>query len=742
MCSLLTCSQLSEVQTLNLEIDRTFSMSDGTASNTNHTSHRSSQISRQEVNFDELPYDPADRRRISDYIGDQLQNDVRRKYLTRGPCKPPPGFKFPVTMIAGFPRRCQHEWFNKYGWLEYSEKMNKCFCLYCYLFRDCNKGQGGNDAFVIDGWDGYNKSDRLRDHVGSKCNSFHNTAVKICDNLLKPGQSIGEAINKQSNITKENHLIRLNASIKAVPYLLHQGLAFCGHDETEESTNKGNFRELVQLLAEENDKVKKVVGSNTPKNNKMIAPELQRDIVNCFAEIIVKSIIEEIGGDVFCLLVDESADVSGKEQIAVILRYVDKFRVLKERLIAVVHVQETSGSCLKSNIDNLFANNMRGEFNGLRALIVKENNSAHYIHCFAHQLQLVIVAVAKKNDDASDFFDMISLLLTVAGASCKRKYMVREKQQERVRKAIGSGQLHSGTGLNQEQSLQRAGDTRWGSHYKTLKNLSNLFPEIIEVLQYVEKEGPNDAKRRQARGLLDYLKDFDFVFHLHLMMLILGHANCLSLSLQRKDKGILEAMLEVKLTKQKFQQIRDDGCDSLLQDVQSFCEKHGIPKLDMDEEYIDHFNDRFKEANSQLLTHIAAFNPKNSFEAFKFESLMELAKSYPDDFDSTQLRDLGRELNIYIDNVKADERFANLNTIFELAKLMVVLVLPVATASVEMCFSAMKIVKTILRNRIGDGFLNDCMVCFVEQEFLATIPIDDVITRFHKMEDRNRRGNL
>jgi hypothetical protein len=59
------------------------------------------------------------------------------------------------------------------------------------------------------------------------------------------------------------------------------------------------------------------------------------------------------------------------------------------------------------------------------------------------------------------------------------------------------------------------------------------------------------------------------------------------------------------------------------------------------------FNDRFNEVNFQLLTQIAAFNPKNSFDAFKFESLMELAKSYPDDFDSTQLKDLGRELNIY-----------------------------------------------------------------------------------------------
>jgi hypothetical protein len=286
--------------------------------------------------------------------------------------------------------------------------------------------------------------------------------------------------------------------------------------------------------------------------------------------------------------------------MAVVLRYVDKLGEIKERLIGVVHVNETSAACLKSNIDKLFgkyglsmkqvrgqgydgASNMRGEFNGLRALIMRENSSAYYVHCFAHQLQLVIVAVAKKNDDASDFFDMISLLINVAGASCKRKDMIRETQQERVKKAIRCGQLGTGTGLNQEQSLQRAGDTRWGSHYKTLLSISNLFPDVLGVLKYVEKDGPSDAKKRQARGLLDYVKDFDFVFHLHMMLLILGHANALSLSLQRRDKEILEAMLEVKLTKKKFQQIRDDGWDSLLEKTYSFCEENGIPKLDMEE---------------------------------------------------------------------------------------------------------------------------------------------------------------
>ena len=54
----------------------------------------------------------------------------------------------------------------------------------------------------------------------------------------------------------------------------------------------------------------------------------------------------------------------------------------------------------------------------------------------------------------------------------------------------------------------------------------------------------------------------------------------------------------------------------------------------------------------------------------------------------------------------------------------------------------MKIVKTVLHNQIGDDFLNDCIVCFVEQGFLATIPNDDVIVRFHKMNGHNRREKL
>jgi hypothetical protein len=48
--------------------------------------------------------------------------------------------------------------------------------------------------------------------------------------------------------------------------------------------------------------------------------------------------------------------------------------------------------------------NMKGGIKGLKTLIMKESPSAYYIHCFAHQLQLVLVIVAKGNTDREGFF--------------------------------------------------------------------------------------------------------------------------------------------------------------------------------------------------------------------------------------------------------------------------------------------------------------------------------------------------
>ena len=50
------------------------------------------------------------------------------------------------------------------------------------------------------------------------------------------------------------------------------------------------------------------------------------------------------------------------------------------------------------------ASNMRCEFNGVQKLIRDENPYAFYVHCFAHQLQLVVVPVSTSTLAIADFF--------------------------------------------------------------------------------------------------------------------------------------------------------------------------------------------------------------------------------------------------------------------------------------------------------------------------------------------------
>lgn len=76
----------------------------------------------------------------------------------------------------------------------------------------------------------------------------------------------------------------------------------------------------------------------------------------------------------------------------------------------------------------------------------------------------------------------------------------------------------------------------------------------------------------------------------------------------------------------------------------------------------------------------------------------------------------------------------SLPLVYKLLKLA--LILPVATATVERCFSAMKIVKTDRRNRISDEFLNDCLVYYIEKDAFQNVTNETAMKRFQDIKDR------
>jgi hypothetical protein len=195
---------------------------------------------------------------------------------------------------------------------------------------------------------------------------------------------------------------------------------------------------------------------------------------------------------------------------------------------------------------------MKGAVNGLKKLIMDESPSAFYVHCFAHQLQLTLLAVVKENQDCKWFFEQLGLLLTAIGNSCKRLQLLRATQVEEVIEALELGEIESGRGLNQEMGLARPADTRWGSHYKMIQHVILMYRSIRQVLQQIA-EDPEYRESAKAEISLFSFESFEFVFLAHLLDTILGYTDDLNCALQKRDQDILNVVSLISLTKTQLE---------------------------------------------------------------------------------------------------------------------------------------------------------------------------------------------
>ncbi|XP_048497870.2 uncharacterized protein LOC104907266 [Beta vulgaris subsp. vulgaris] len=251
----------------------------------------------------------------------------------------------------------------------------------------------------------------------------------------------------------------------------------------------------------------------------------------------------------------------------------------------------------------------------------------------------------------------------------------------------------------------------------------------------------------KAQALTHLLMSFDFVSVTHLMVSIFGITNALNVALQKRDQDIVNAMAMVDVTKINLQKMRDEGWDSHMEKVTSFMSKYDIEIPNMEEKYhvpgrrmfrgkspqvnksssfrvevflsvidlqLQELENRFPEISKELLICMSCFNPTNRFSSFDKRKLIQLAKFYPNEFSSTDMIFFDWSLENFIVDVRGDERFWNLKSLHELSMKLVetgksethdrvylllklVLVLPVATASVERLFSSMTQVKDKLR---------------------------------------------
>ena len=138
----------------------------------------------------------------------------------------------------------------------------------------------------------------------------------------------------------------MNAALDIARFLIAQGHAFRGHDESSSSLNKGNFLEMLDWYKKKNNEVRVAFDELCPKNARMTSPEIQKDLTQSCALEISKVIKEEIGGNLFSILIDESRDISIAEQMAVIVRLVLISRFFHVPLFLIYCIPHLIVSCV------------------------------------------------------------------------------------------------------------------------------------------------------------------------------------------------------------------------------------------------------------------------------------------------------------------------------------------------------------------------------------------------------------
>ncbi|XP_022883358.1 uncharacterized protein LOC111400160 [Olea europaea var. sylvestris] len=185
------------------------------------------------------------------------------------------------------------------------------------------------------------------------------------------------------------------------------------------------------------------------------------------ANRVRRMIREEVGDGYFCILVDEAQDASKREQMAIILRFVNGQGILTERYFDIKSVSDTTSSSLKNEIVNVLAqhelevskmrgqgydgaSNMQGAWNGLQALFLRDCPYTYYVYCFAHRLQLVLVYAANEVGVIWEFF---SHLDNIISSFPKRITELQSAQRNEIEHMLATGERELGSGANQEEFL-------------------------------------------------------------------------------------------------------------------------------------------------------------------------------------------------------------------------------------------------------------------------------------------------
>ena len=631
--------------------------------------------------------------------------------------------------------------YEKYDWITGCEKTNKLYCFPCLLF-------GGEDAWIKYGVDDLNhinvkvsKHEKNKSHVNNRIDLSMLGRVNIMTQIDTGYQ---RSISAHNDIVRKNRDV-LSKILNCVKFCGKFELPLRGHSETEESENPGVFLGLIDFACQLDTSLQTHFTNATVfKGTSKI---VQNDLLDSCLKVCKNKIKLEIQkADYLAVMCDETTDTYGKIQMVIVLRYelcgkpVERFwgflnpvdqraETLAELLISELNV--LVGQCTNKLIAQCYdgAATMSGVKTGVQQRIKETYKNAHFIHCYAHQLNLILKQATSQNSSVRVFFNELSAIPTFFSQSPQRLSKLEE--------------------FSGKARVPRPSDVRWKFKIRTVNAVSEQKENFIKCCDILETSR-SESTGSGAVGIKRSLTDPDFDFWLNFFSKLMSHVDILYNQFQSRNIDPVKADRDISCFTSAIQKIRNE-CDNMNNPTEN--KRRKIDKPTAAKEVCDIVLCQCKE-RLQFIDHLLASKLLDIHQfstytkCFPADELNTAVRSYPM-LDKEKLRS---ELSVLYsrpdicttENIVAFLKILIENelhsTFSETIKLIKILITtPMTTCEAERCFSTLKRVKTFIRSTMEQERLTALAMMSIEKKLVNEITDfnEHVIDNF--AAEKNRR---
>ena len=516
----------------------------------------------------------------------------------------------------------QSKWYEDYEWIHYDPDLKKILCFHCSkasAMGIIDLAHNKEPAFISEGFNNWKKAiEKFKLHQTSHT---HVLSVNQIAAVKRPSVSAQIQTQKQKEqAIARNSLLKLFTSVR---YLLRQGSAFRGHDESD-----GSYLQLLKLRTEDVPDLQMYLRNTT----NFTSPGAQNEMIEMFSHQILRNIVSDIQqNEFYAVTADGTQDISGQEQESFCLRHVDSDLYVHEDFIGLYEVPSTTGDVLARTLFDVLARsglsisnmraqtydgaaNMSGCYSGCKARVQERQPLALFFHCGSHASNLVMqhaVTSCQLIRDSLQWLSELGVLMKISG-KYKAIYLT-------ICESTEDDNLHP-------TAIKPLCATRWLCRLAAIQSAFDQYPAILQSLEEMAR-GETDTATK-ANGLLDRFQKGKVFLGLKMAAKPVAILEQLNSALQAKSANVSGMVEAVKTSSTHISAQRtDEAFHELFSAAEEKCEEYQLDPLEVP---------RIRVLPSRYTGEAAEYRPNSSEEYYRkqyFEFIDVIVTGLSDRYD-------------------------------------------------------------------------------------------------------------